>query len=313
MSDIEEQQPPVNTVEDTPTTEPAPSSRDRYTGKIFIRPIGFNVNYEDMEDHFGPLGKIINIQLMRGYAFVTYENDEDAQAAVEKLNDVDFMGERLVVEAAQPPKEDTRGKYRVKVSNIPEGTAWQDFKDFVRDRTGLDPQFVKVYRDHELGDFFGAIEFGLTEDLEKAIPELDKAQFNGAELGAEEDDTPFVPPRRRETRGGFRGGRGGRGGFGDRGGFRGGRGGGFRGGRGGDRFDRGDRGYDRGGDRGFDRGDRGYDRGDRGDRGYDRGDRGDRGYDRERRGGYRDDYPSRDRYDRDLRDGYERDRSPTRY
>lgn len=276
--------------------------------KLFVRPLGFEVSQEEVEGYFGELGPLIEVQMMRGYAFITYENPEDASRAVDTLSNTELGGQPLQIEFARERKEDTRGQFRVKVTNLPDGTAWQDFKDFVRDKTEFSPTFAKVFRDYDSGDTIGNLEFSSTDELEKAIPLLNEAEFQGAVLVAEEDTSPFVPPSRR---GGFRGGRGGgfrgdfrggRGGFrDDRGGFRGGRGGfrddrgGFRGGRGGFRDDRG--GF-RGGRGGF-RDDRG---GFRGGRGGSRGGRG--GYDRgEFRGG-------REGGDRDS---YVRDRSPTRY
>ena len=121
------------------------------------------------------------------------------------------------------------------------------------------------------------MQFQSREDLDRAIPLLDKAVFRDITIGAEEDTSPYIPPPPR-GRGGFRGR--GRGGF-DRG---------FRGGRGG--YDRYDRGGFRGGRGGFDRGfDRGGFRGGRGgyDRGGFRGGRGgfDRGGFRGGRGGFR--------------------------
>lgn len=251
---------------------------------------------------------------------MSYENSEDASRAVETLNGTEFAGQQLQVEFAREKKEDTRGQFRVKVTNLPEGTAWQDFKDFVREKTGSSPTFAKVFRDYDSGETIGALEFGSSDELNNAIPLLNEAEFQGAILAAEEDTSPFIPPPPRGSRGGFRGGRGGRGDF--RGGFRGGRGGygdddgfrggrgGFRGGRGGFRGGRGGYGDDRGGFRGDDgfRGGRGGFRGGRGgfrdDRGGFRGGRG--GYDRDFRRGGDDNYDG-------GRDSYTRDRSPTRY
>lgn len=266
--------------------------------KLFVRPIGFDVAREQVEDHFSAVGPLFDVQMMRGYAFITYENADDAARALETLSDADFAGNNLQIEFAKEKREDNRGRFRVKVTKLPEHTAWQDFKDFVREKTESSPTFAKVFYDEEAGETVGALEFGSAEELERAIPLLNDADYNGTTLQAEEDTSPFVPPRR--AAGGFRGGRGDfRGGFrGGRGGFRGGRGGygddrgGYRGGRGGFRDDRG--GF-RGGRGGF-RDDRGgfRGRGGRGGRGgYDRGD-----YNRD--GGYE-------------RDSYVRDRSPTRY
>ncbi|CAK7902406.1 hypothetical protein CAAN1_18S02938 [[Candida] anglica] len=265
------------------------------SNKIFVRPLGYEAEQEQVEAHFADCGPISEVQLMRGFAFVTFENTEDAKKAVDTLEGSDFQGQQLQVEFAREKKEDTRGLYRVKVSNLPEGTAWQDFKDFVREKTEFAPTFAKVFKDYDSGETVGNLEFSSADELSTAIPLLNEADFQGATLAAEEDTSPFVPPPPR-TRGGFRGGRG------DfRGGFRGGRGD-FRGGRGGFRGGRGDfRGGFRGGRGDFRGGFRGG-RGDfRGGRGGFRGDREDRGnFNREDRGGFE-------------RESYNRDRSPSRY
>ncbi|XYA02196.1 hypothetical protein QA089_004763 [Meyerozyma guilliermondii] len=282
--------------------------------KVFVRPLGFEVESEQVESHFGSIGPVTEVQLMRGYAFVTFENSEDTAKAVETMNGTEFDGQTLQVEFAKERKEDTRGQFRVKVTNLPDGTAWQDFKDFVRDKTESTPTFAKVFRDYESGEVIGALEFGSREELDKAVPLLDKAEFQDVVLVAEEDISPFVPPPRR---GGFRGGRGGgfrgdfRGGRG-RGGFRGDSRGGFRGGRGGYRDDfrggfRGGRGGYRDDFRGGSRGGRGGFRGGRGGEydSYPPRDGGDGGY------------PAQESYGREGRDdgydSYTRDRSPTRY
>ena len=275
---------------------PAPAQEPIVATKLFVRPISFDLTKEQVEEHFAPTARVVDVQMMRGYSFVTFESAEDAQSAFDTLNNSDLGGSQLQLEFAKPKKEDDRGKYRVRVTKLPETTAWQEFKDFVRDKCDFAPTFAKVFREEESGETIGLLEFSSAEEVEIAVGALNEAEFQDVVLAAEEDTTPFVPPQRRPSgRGGFRDGsrgRGGRGGYRE-GGFRGGRGG--RGGfrdeyRGGRNEYRGDRDSYRGG-RGGLRGGRGG-RGDRG--GYDRGDRGDRG----------------DRYERDY---YVRDRSPTRY
>lgn len=279
------------------------------TKQLFVRPLRNDVTREEVQDHFSRAAPVVEVRLMEGYAFVTFENEDDAKQALELLNDAEFNGEKLQIEFAKERREDTRGKYRLLITNLAEGTAWQDIKDFVREKTDSQPSYVKVFTNFDNGETTCSMQFQSREDLDRAIPLLDKAVFRDITIGAEEDTSPYIPPPPR-GRGGFRGR--GRGGF-DRG-FRGGRGGydrydrgGFRGGRGG--FDRGfDRGGFRGGRGGYDRG--GF-RGGRG--GFDRGGfRGGRGGFRGGRGGY-----DRGGYDRDNfndRGGsYDRERSPTRF
>lgn len=226
------------------------------SAEIFVRPLGYETEPDAVREHFASVGPIANVKKIKTFAYITFESPDAAAAAVETLNGSTFEGQELQVEIARErvEREDTRGKYRLKVTQLPEGTAWQDFKDYVRDKTGCSATFAKVFRDYDSGETIGNLEFGSAEDLQKAIPIIDQSDFQGTTISAEEDTSPFVPPPPR--RGGFRGGRGGfdRGGFrggrgggfrGDRGGFRGGRGGGFRGDRGGFRGDRRDDSYSR--------------------------------------------------------------------
>ncbi|ODV97167.1 hypothetical protein PACTADRAFT_48915 [Pachysolen tannophilus NRRL Y-2460] len=276
-------------------------SEELSTVQLFVRPLPFDIQQSDVEDLFAKSGPLKSVRIMSGYAFVEYEQAEDASSAVATFDNTEQFGGPLEVHYAKHRefKPSTRGLYRALVKNLPENAAWQELKDFVKDFTGIVPTFCKVDYDH-----IGHLEFGSAEDLAAAIEKANGAELDGAIIEVEEDTSEYVPPPPRS----FRGGRGG--GFGGFGG-RGGGGFGFRGGRGGFR-DRGDFGG-RGG--GF--GGRGRGGGFRGRGGRDFGDRGDRGG----RGGFDRDFGGRGGRGgfRDRDSGYERsgfrdrDRSPGRY
>ncbi|KAK0554613.1 hypothetical protein OC845_000645 [Tilletia horrida] len=75
----------------------------------------------DLEDLFGKYGKIQRAQIVRdphsresrGFAFVTFERNEDAEAAVNALNGYDLLGRTLRVEKARRARArtPTPGKY----------------------------------------------------------------------------------------------------------------------------------------------------------------------------------------------------------
>ncbi|KAI5907470.1 Heterogeneous nuclear ribonucleoprotein Q [Candida parapsilosis] len=267
------------------------------TKQLFVRPIRDDVREDDLIEFFSTAAPVVEVRLMQGYAFVSFQTEDEADAALKKMDGQELNGEQLQVEFAKPKKE----VHRVKLTGLIDGTAWQDIKDFVRDKTGTEPSFVRVFT-NESGTVCD-LQFESRDDLEKAIPLLDKSTFGEVTIGAEEDTSPYVPPPRR---GGFRGGRGGfRGGF-DRG---------YGGGRGG--FDRGYGGGRGGFDRGYGGGRGGY--GDRGGFRGGRGGYGDRGGFRGGRGGYGDrDAGRRGGYDRggyEDRQGssYHRERSPNRF
>ncbi|OBA20386.1 RNA-binding domain-containing protein [Metschnikowia bicuspidata var. bicuspidata NRRL YB-4993] len=217
-------QSPAQNADQIPLEQAAPAQAPAQS-KLFVRPIGFDTTREAVEDHFASAGTVVDVHMMRGFAFVSFSSSEEAARAQETLSNTDLDGNSLQIEFAKERREDTRGQFRVKVTNLPEGTAWQDFKDFVREKTECSPTFAKVFRDYESGETIGNLEFSSSDELDKAISVLNQADYQDAVISAEQDTSPFVPPARR---GGFRGGRGGRGDYGGRGGrgdFRGGRGG----------------------------------------------------------------------------------------
>lgn len=46
----------------------------------------YNTRTRDLERHFDPYGKILNIRIRRNFAFIQYELQEDATKALESTN-----------------------------------------------------------------------------------------------------------------------------------------------------------------------------------------------------------------------------------
>ncbi|QPG76024.1 hypothetical protein FOA43_003410 [Brettanomyces nanus] len=237
--------------------------------QLFVRPIGPDAKHEEVEEFFAEAGAIRELRLMPGYAFVEYETAETAQKAFSQFIDKPFQGETLQIEyAKRKPEYAKKGEFRAKVTDLPEGTAWQDFKDFIREEIRVRPTFVRIPMDEPTVCY---LEFSSKEDLDSAITQLNEVKYKDAQMAAEIDTSPYIAsasrqfnPRRRR-RGGFRGGRGS-----------------FRGG-----YERPSGGYDRPSG-GYDRPSGGYDRP---SGGYDRPSS---GYDRPSRGyGYRNGPPQR--------------------
>ena len=71
---------------------------------------------------FSQYGDVISLSVMddRGFGFIELGKEEDAQRAIEELNDTEFAGRKLVVNEARPRTENTdrgRGKGRGRGSN----------------------------------------------------------------------------------------------------------------------------------------------------------------------------------------------------
>ena len=68
--------------------------------QIFIAKLPQNISERELEYEFHKFGKIKELQLKRGYAFVTYGNYEDAEKAIKKMDGEKVNGQRIVVQSA---------------------------------------------------------------------------------------------------------------------------------------------------------------------------------------------------------------------
>nr|CAB3502239.1 unnamed protein product [Digitaria exilis] len=87
--------------------EPVPRSRERPTGDVKPTRTLFVINFDpirtktrDIEKHFEPYGKITNIRVRRNFAFVRYETQEEASAAVKNTDKSTILDRMVTVEYA---------------------------------------------------------------------------------------------------------------------------------------------------------------------------------------------------------------------
>ena len=80
---------------------------------IYVGNLTYEVSDSELEELFGQFGSIVSAKVIRdpqsgrsrGFGFVELETQEQAQAAVEELNGVDFKGRRLVVNKAREKEQ----------------------------------------------------------------------------------------------------------------------------------------------------------------------------------------------------------------
>src|SRR6185295_19938921 len=84
--------------------------------KLFVCNLSFETSENDLQDMFAPHGTVIEVNLMmdrfsgrsRGFAFVTMESKEAADAATQALNGKSINGRALTVNEARPREERPR-------------------------------------------------------------------------------------------------------------------------------------------------------------------------------------------------------------
>ncbi len=86
--------------------------------KLYIANLSYNVTEDELRTAFEPFGAITDIFLAtdretgrpRGFGFITFSTDEEAQAAIAKMNGVELDGRALTVNEARPKEGGPSGR-----------------------------------------------------------------------------------------------------------------------------------------------------------------------------------------------------------
>jgi RNA recognition motif-containing protein len=85
---------------------------------IYVANLSYQISSEDLKQAFEEYGEVISAKVItdkysgksRGFGFVEMQNDEEADKAIEELNNAEFDSKVISVSIAKPkPKTDSRG------------------------------------------------------------------------------------------------------------------------------------------------------------------------------------------------------------
>lgn len=87
--------------------------------KLFVGSLEWGVTSEDLQQAFGQYGAVEDAVVIKdkfsgrskGFGFVTFTNDEDANKAVAELNGTDIKGRKIMVSEARPQEERPRREF----------------------------------------------------------------------------------------------------------------------------------------------------------------------------------------------------------
>lgn len=117
--------------------------------QIFVTKINPITTYSDLDYEFRRFGKIKNLTLKRGYAFISYEDPGDAKRAIDKMNGELINNSKLVVEYAyqKKPFDPSRRKmYDTRERNMnSEANRDTYYKDSYRDQSDKNAPRMKSY------------------------------------------------------------------------------------------------------------------------------------------------------------------------
>ncbi len=83
------------------------------TSKLYVGNLAFETTEADLRETFGQFGNVTDVYLAsdrytgrpRGFAFVTFNTEEEGKLAIEKLNHVDIGGRQITVNEAKSKDE----------------------------------------------------------------------------------------------------------------------------------------------------------------------------------------------------------------
>ncbi|HWY37650.1 MAG TPA: RNA-binding protein [Bacteroidia bacterium] len=79
---------------------------------IYCRNLSFSLEEEELGQVFRQFGEVSSVKIIKdkftgrakGFGFVEMPNEQEALAAIEKLNGTDVKGRNIFVDKANPPK-----------------------------------------------------------------------------------------------------------------------------------------------------------------------------------------------------------------
>ena len=85
--------------------------------KIYVGNLSYDTGEEDLRKAFEAHGQVDSVTIItdrdtgrpKGFGFIEMSNDKEAQAAIDNLNEKDFMGRSIKVNVARPRNEGSRG------------------------------------------------------------------------------------------------------------------------------------------------------------------------------------------------------------
>jgi len=80
--------------------------------KLYVGNLTYSVTDKQLEELFSEYGEVKEVRVIerKGFGFVEMGNPEEAEKAMEALNETDFEGRTLRIDEARPPKP--RSEYR---------------------------------------------------------------------------------------------------------------------------------------------------------------------------------------------------------
>lgn len=169
----------------------APSMTTLNTNRLYVGNLSWQVNWQMLKDHFKQCGNVVRADVLeeaggrsKGCGIVEYNSVQEAQHAIDALNDTELDGRMIHVR--EDRESVSAPGCSVYVGNLSWQVKWQDLKDHFK--SAGDVVRADVMEDASgRSKGCGIVEFSNTQDAENAIEQLNDSDLDGRLIFVRED------------------------------------------------------------------------------------------------------------------------------
>ena len=158
--------------------------------KVYCGNLEWSINEDDIEKHMSKAGKITFSKIIReqsgysrGWGIVEYETVENAEKAVNELNNSVLKGRNMLCKIDTKYKKD-ENKYTDEISvfvgNLPWDVSWGDLKNYFKKYDVTYSTIMKDKNGKSRG--YGIVKFNSKENADLAIEEMNNSFINGRHI-----------------------------------------------------------------------------------------------------------------------------------
>jgi RNA recognition motif-containing protein len=173
---------------------PSGSSQSR---RVYVGNLSWDVAWQDLKDHMRQAGNVVRADVLteyngrsRGCGVVEFSTEEEAQTAIDTLNDTDLMGRPIFVREDRERSTTGGGRRgenaRVYVGNLTPEVTWQDLKDHMRQAGNV--VHVDIPTDADgASKGYAIVEYENSRACSRAIREVNNTFLKGEQIHVRED------------------------------------------------------------------------------------------------------------------------------
>ncbi|KAI9017315.1 hypothetical protein BC832DRAFT_544185 [Gaertneriomyces semiglobifer] len=186
-----------------------PNRPSRKECRVYVGNLAYETGWQDLKDYMRKVGEVVFADIIlertgrsKGCGVVEFATPEDAQKAIQELNDTPFMGRQVFIreDREQEPKFGSGGQGAFRdagralfVNNLPYVVAWQDLKDLFRQAGNVIRADVMEGPDRR-SKGMGIVVFETIPEAQHAISMFDGFDWHGRRLEVREE-RGGPPPR----------------------------------------------------------------------------------------------------------------------